>query len=169
MGRTLSAALSEFVKAQVSQNEWRPDVVTPLKRAYDKYSTHLESKGFPKVSKSEFAELFVKELRVIPAKLYKEYLDRETLETRAKNFRMVANANPGNAEIRKLRNLADTLALGRSRFAQETSDKNPENPCVKLRAAVSELSAKIERSVFKPAEASILDTPVSELVSRALA
>lgn len=168
MGQTLSAALTEFVKAQVAGNEWRPDVVTPLRRAYDKYSAHLESKGFPKVSKSEFVELFVKELRVIPAKLYKEYLNRDALEARAKNFRMVANANPGNSEIRKLRNLADTLALGRSQFAQNTSDKNPENPCVKLRNAVSELSAKIEGSVSKPAETSILATPVSELVSRAL-
>lgn len=113
-------------------------------------------------------ELFVKELRNVPAKLYKEYLNREGIEARAKNFQRVALANPGNPDIRKLRNLADTLALGRSGFAQETADKNPENPCVKLRIAIAELADKIERSVSKPAETSILATPVSELVSRAL-
>lgn len=168
MGQTLSAALSEFVKAHVSKNEWRPDVVTPLKRAYDKYSSTLESRGFDKVSKSQFVELFVKELKVIPAKLYKTYLNKEELEARARNFQRVALANPGNAEIRRLRNLADTLMLGRSKFSHETSEKNPENPCVKLRTAITELSAKIEGSVSKPAETSILTTPVSELVSRAL-
>lgn len=120
------------------------------------------------MSKSQFVELFVKELKVIPAKLYKNYLNKEELEARARNFQRVAMANPGNTEIRKLRDLADTLMLGRSKFSHETSEKNPENPCVKLRMAINELSAKIEGSVSKPAEASILTTPVSELVSRAL-
>lgn len=120
------------------------------------------------MTKSQFIELFVKELKVIPAKLYARYLKKDELEARARNFQRVAMANPGNTEIRKLRDLADTLMLSRSKFSHETSEKDPENPCVKLRTAISELSAKIERSVSKPAETSILTTPVSELVSRAL-
>ena len=153
----------------MSGNEWRPDVIHPLKRAYDKYSSEVKAKGFDEISKSEFVELFVKELKVIPAKLYAKYLKKDELEARARNFQRVALANPGNTEIRKLRDLADTLMLGRAKFAHETSEKNPENPCVKLRVAIEELTAKIESSVRKPDEAtSILTTPVSELVSRAL-
>jgi len=160
--------LSEFVKASVAGNEWRPDVVHPLKRAYDKYSSDVKAKGFDEISKTEYVELFVKELKVIPAKLYAKYLKKDELEARARNFQRVALANPGNSEIRKLRDLADTLMLSRAKFSHETSEKNPENPCVKLRTAIAELSAKIEGSVSKPTETSILTTPVSELVSRAL-
>ena len=128
----------------------------------------MEAKGFDRVSKAQFVELFTKELKVIPAKLYAKYLKKEELEARARNFQRVALANPGNSEIRKLRDLADTLMLSRAKFSHDTSEKNPENPCVKLRTAIGELSAKIEASVSRPSETSILNTPVSELVSRAL-
>lgn len=140
-----------------------------IKRSYDKYSRSLEDKGFEPMGKGKFAELFVKELKNIPSKLYAQYLKRDELETRAKNFRGVALANPGNSELRKLRDLADTLALGRAKFSYETAEKIPENPCVRLRLAIDELAAKIESHVKKPSEPeSILTTPVSELVSRAL-
>lgn len=121
------------------------------------------------MGKSGFAELFSKELKNIPSKLFSHLLKREDLEAQANAFRSAANANPSDAEIRKLRNLADTLALGRSKFIYEASEKDPENPAVRLRIAVDELAAKIESRVRKASEpGSILTTPVSELVSRAL-
>lgn len=157
------------MKASASGDERRPDIAHALKRAYEKYASEVESNGFDKIGKGEFVELFIKELKVIPSKLYAKFLKKDELEARARNFRLVANAHPGNSEIRKLRDLADTLALGRSKFSYETSEKLPENPSVKLRLAIDELALKLEKSVRKPKETpSILTTPVSELVSRAL-
>lgn len=168
LGRTFSVTMTEFVRANLSGNEWRPDLLHSMKRAYERYADKVADQGFERPTKSQYVQILIRDLQLVTPRLFSKFLNLESLENDAQRLRLLANANPSDVEIRKLRNQADTLVLSRSQFMLDSSARIPGNACVRFRTAVRELCAKLDRSVEQPPETSILKTPVSQLVSRAL-